>query len=286
MNRLSRSDRALILRAFTEGMGVNATARLANCSKNTVLKLLADLGPACRAYQRAAFVDLPCRKLQADEVWGFCAMKQKNVPEELAGEWGYGDVWTWVAVCAECRIVPSWLVGPRDLGAATEFMHDLSGRFAHRLQLTTDGHRPYLEAVEAAFGADIDYAQLIKVFGLSEGTTVTERKYSPGECCGTRKNVVCGHPDSRHITTSYVERLNLELRTKNRRLTRLTNGFSRKVVNLEHSMDVGFMVYNFVKPHGSLRISPAMEAKVTDHLWTYEDVIGLLESVKSAPTSN
>jgi IS1 family transposase len=275
-----RENRATILRCFTEGVGVNAAARMADVSKNTVLKLLADLGPVCREYQRRVFVNLKCKKLQVDEIWAFTAMKAKNVPAELRGVWGLGDTWTWVAICAECRVVPSWLVGPRDGGAAHEFIGDLAGRLAHRVQLSSDGHTPYLEAVEAAFGADIDYAQLIKVFSLPEGTTQTERKYSPGECCGSRTSIVCGAPDPKHIATSYSERMNLEIRTKNRRLTRLTNGFSRKVANLEHSMDVGFMVYNFVKVHGSLRVSPAMAAGVTNHLWSYDEIVALLEAVE------
>lgn len=281
MNKLSREKRALILRCFTEGVGVNATARMADVSKNTVLKLLADLGPVCAAYQREAFKSLSCKRLQCDEIWGFCAVKAKNVPAELKGVWGIGDVWTWTAVCAECRLVPAWLVGPRDGTAAQAFMLDLASRLSNRVQLTTDGNAVYLDAVETAFGAAIDYAMLVKLYGEPTGATTTERKYSPGECCGTRKGRICGRPDPRHISTSYAERLNLELRTKNRRLTRLTNGFSRKVANLEHSLAVGFMVYNFVRVHGSLRVSPAMEAKVADRLWSYEDVIEFLERAEA-----
>ncbi len=279
MKRLTKEKRALILRCFTEGVGVNATARMADCSKNTVLKFLADLGPVCRDFQRNMLMGLDCKRIQMDEIWAFTAMKAKNVPAELRGMWGLGDTWTWIGICADCRLAVSWLVAPRHTAAATAFVGDLASRLAHRVQLTTDGHTPYLEAVESAFGADVDYAQLIKVFNLPEGTTETERKYSPGECCGSVTKVVCGRPDPSHIATSYSERLNLEVRTKNRRLTRLTNGFSRNA-NLEHSMDVGFMVYNFVKVHGSLRVSPAMQAGVTDHLWSYEEVVALLEAVE------
>ena len=270
--------RALILRCFTEGLGVNATARMADVSKNTVLKLLADLGPVCRDFQAFTLVNLHSKKIQVDEIWAFTGMKQKNVPADLAGTWGVGDCWTWVAIDADTRLVPAWVVGPRDGQTAELFMRMLARRLAHRIQLTSDGHSSYVEAVESAFGSEIDFAQLIKVFNLPEGETHTERKYSPGECCGTRVEVRTGDPDPRHIATSYSERLNLEIRCKNRRLTRLTNGFSRKVENLEHSMDVGFMVYNFVKIHGSLRVSPAMAAGVTDHLWSYEEVINLLEA--------
>lgn len=280
MNKLSREKRALIIRCFTEGMGVNATARMADVSKNTVLKLLADLGPVCAAYQRAAFKNLHCKRVQADEIWGFCHAKAKNVPLKHQGEWGFGDVWTWIAICADSRLVPCWLVAPRDGASAHEFMTDLASRLAHRIQLTTDGLKVYLDAVDGAFGADIDYAMLVKLYGEPTGNT-SERKYSPSECCGSRKDVICGRPDSRHVATSYSERLNLELRTKNRRLTRLTNGFSRKVVNLEHSLAVGFMVYNFVRIHGSLKVTPAQEAKVTDRLWSYEDVIALLDQAEA-----
>jgi IS1 family transposase len=280
MKRLTTEKRAMILRCFTEGLGVNATARMADVSKNTVLKLLADLGPVCRDFQAAMLVNLHCRRIQVDEVWAFTGMKQKNVPEEMKGTWGLGDCWTWVAIDADTRLVPAWFVGPRDGDSAEIFIRMLARRLAHRIQLTSDGHHPYVEAVEAAFGSQIDYAQLIKVFNLPEGETHSERKYSPGECCGTRVQIRTGNPDPSHIATSYSERLNLEIRCKNRRLTRLTNGFSRKVENLEHSMDVGFMVYNFVKVHGSLRVTPAMQAGVTDHVWSYEEVIGLLEAAE------
>ena len=280
MKRLSREKRALIVRCFTEGVGVNAAARMADVSKNTVLKLLADLGPICREYQSRTLVHLNCGKIQVDEIWSFTGMKAKNVPEELAGTWGVGDTWVWVAICAECRLAVSWLVGPRDGFAARLFMRDVASRLDRRVQLTSDGHRPCLEAVESAFGADVDYAMLVKLYGEPDGTTPTEKRYSPGQCCGTRTDVICGEPDPRHVSTSYSERLNLEIRTKNRRLTHLTNGYSRKVANLEHSMDVGFMVYNFVKRHGTLQVSPAMEAGVTDHLWAYEEVVGLLEAAE------
>lgn len=278
MKRLTTEKRALILRCFTEGMGVNATARLADVSKNTVLKLLADLGPVCRDFQAFTLKNLHCKKIQVDEILAFTGMKQKNVPAELEGTWGVGDCWTWVAIDADTRLVPAWFVGPRDGHSAEIFIRMLARRIANRIQLTSDGHKPYIEAVESAFGSEIDFAQLVKIFNLPEGETHTERKYSPGECCGTRVEIRTGDPDPHHISTSYSERLNLEIRCKNRRLTRLTNGFSRKVENLEHSMDVGFMVYNFCKVHGTLRVTPAMQAGVTDHVWSYEEVIRLLEA--------
>lgn len=277
MKRLSRDKRMQIVRCFTEGVGVNATARMAGASKNSVLKLLADLGPVCRAYQDGALRNLSCHRLQCDEIWSFCGMKEKNVPADLKGVWGFGDVWTWTALCADTKLVPSWMVAGRDSGAALAFVEDLAGRLANRVQLTTDGHKAYLEAVEGAFGVNIDFAQLVKLYGAPEGASMTERKYSPGECGGRRTDTICGKPDPRHVSTSYAERLNLELRTKNRRMTRLTNGFSRKVENLEHSLDVGFMVYNFARVHGRLRVTPAMEAGVSDHVWEMEEIVALLE---------
>src|SRR2546426_804897 len=203
MKRLTTEKRALILRCFTEGLGVNATARMADVSKNTVLKLLADLGPVCRDFQAFTLVKLHSRKIQVDEIWAFTGMKQKNVPAEQAGTWGIGDCWTWVAIDADTRLVPAWLVGPRDGQTAEMFMRMLARRVANRIQLTSDGHKPYVEAVESAFGSEIDYAQLIKMFDLPEGETHTERKYSPGECCGTRVEVRTGNPDPRPIATSY-----------------------------------------------------------------------------------
>jgi IS1 family transposase len=280
MNKLNREKRALILRCFTEGVGVNATARMADVSKNTVLKLLADLGPVCAAYQRQALVNLACKRVECDEIWAFCYAKEKNVPATKRNVWGYGDVWTWTAIDSDSKLVIAYRVDERDLHAAWQFMEDVASRLSNRVQLTTDGHRPYFQAVYEAFGDEIDYAMLQKIYGAPTGSA-TDRKYSPGECCGTKKDVICGKPDPRKISTSYVERLNLEIRTKNRRLTRLTNGFSRKVVNLEHSLAIGFMVYNFVRIHGSLKVTPAMEAKVTERLWSYEDVIGLLEQAEA-----
>ncbi len=281
MNKLSREKRALILRCFTEGVGVNATARMADVSKNTVLKLLADLGPVCAAYQRQALTNLKCKRVECDEIWAFCYSKEKNVPADKRNLWGYGDVWTWTALDSDSKLLVAYRVDERDTHAAWQFMRDVAGRMANRIQLTTDGHRPYLQAVEDTFGADIDFAMLNKIYGAPAGGSTAERKYSPGECCGIKKKVICGKPDPRKISTSYVERLNLEIRTKNRRLTRLTNGFSRKVVNLEHSLAIGFMVYNFVRIHGSLKVTPAMEAKVTNKLWSYDDVIVLLEQAEA-----
>jgi len=277
MKRLSRETRTLILRCFTEGVGVNATARMADVSKNTVLKLLADLSPVCEAFQDRTLRGLKSRRIQLDEIWAFCGMKAVNVPVERKGEWGIGDVWTWTAIDADTKLVPSWLVGTRDAGAAHTFVEDLASRLTHRVQLTTDGNSVYLDAVYDAFGGEVDYSMLVKLYGAEpEGA----RRYSPAKCIGARKSKIIGAPDMAHASTSYVERLNLEIRTKNRRYTRLTNGFSRKVANLEHSLNVGFMVYNFVRVHGSLRVSPAMQAGVADHLWTYEEVVGLLEAAE------
>ncbi len=276
MKRLTREKRTLILKCWTEGVGVNATARMADVSKNTVLKFLADLGPVCVGYHNQAVRGLKAERVQCDEVWSFCVMKEKNVPQDRKGEYGIGDCWTWTALDADSKLMISWLLGARDAGTAWEFMHDVAGRLDRRIQLTTDGHLVYLEAVEDAFGAGIDYAMLIKLYGTDPEASTG--RYSPPQCIGARCERITGRPDPVHVSTSFVERMNLEIRTKNRRFTRLTNGFSKKIQNLEHSLSVGFFVYNFVRQHGTTRVSPAMAAGVEDHLWSYEDVIALLEA--------
>jgi IS1 family transposase len=279
MNRLPMSKRVQIIHAFVEGVSLRSISRMVDCSINTVTKLLEDVGAACLDYQDQALHDLPCKRVQCDEVWSFCYAKEKNVPEGMKGTFGYGDVWLWVAMCADTKIVPCWHVGRRDADAANEFIADLAGRLRNRVQLTTDGHKPYLEAVEGAFGADVDYAMLIKLYGPSlDGTAGTaERKYSPGECTGTRKMPITGNPDKKHISTSYIERQNLTMRMSMRRLTRLTNGFSKKVENLAHAMSIHYMRYNFVRQHKTLRVTPAMAAGVTDRLWSMEELVELAD---------
>jgi IS1 family transposase len=279
MNRLPVPKRVQIVHSFVEGVSLRAISRMVDCSINTVTKLLEDVGAACLDYQDQALRDLPCKRVQCDEVWSFCYAKEKNVPEEKKGTFGYGDVWLWVAMCADTKIVPCWHVGRRDAEAAEEFMLDLAARLRDRVQLTTDGHKAYLEAVEGAFGADVDYAMLVKLYGPAlDGTAGTaERKYSPGECTGTRKLTVTGAPETKHVSTSYVERQNLTMRMSMRRLTRLTNGFSKKVENLAHAMSIHYMHYNFVRIHKTLRVTPAMAAGVTDRLWSMEELVGLAD---------
>ncbi len=275
MNKLAIEKRAKIIAALVEGNSIRATVRLTGAAKGTVIKLLADVGRACADYQSRKLRNLPCRRIQCDEIWSFCYAKEKNVPENLRGQFGFGDVWTWTAICADTKIVPSWMIGKRDAGTAFEFMQDLAGRLASRVQLTTDGHRVYLEAVESAFGSEIDYAMLVKVYGADpEGDT----RYTPPQCIGTYTTVISGRPNPNYVSTSFVERQNLTMRMSMRRFTRLTNAFSKKVDNLRHAVSLHFMHYNFCRIHQSLRCSPAMAAGVSERLWEIEDIARLLDS--------
>lgn len=223
---------------------------------------------------RDSIRNLTCKRIQCDEIWSFCYSKQKNVPDDKRGQFGYGDVWTWTAIDADTKLIPSWLVADRSSKAAIEFINDLAGRLSNKIQLTTDGHRVYLEAVESAFGSEVDYAMLVKLYGAS---AESEKRYSPSECIGIEKSIISGKPDSKHISTSYVERQNLTMRMSMRRFTRLTNGFSKKVENHVHALSLYFMYYNFCRIHQTLRVTPAMKAGVTDHLWDIVDIIGLLK---------
>lgn len=282
MNRLSSAKRTAILKALCEGVSVNATSRMTGASKVTILKLLADIGPVCEDFQRSTLVELPCKRLQCDEVWSFVGAKERNVPLDEKGR-GRGDAWIWAAICADTKLVPCWHVGTRDADAAYLFLEDLASRLAHRVQLTTDGHGAYRSAVEDAFGWNkVDYAMLVKVYGPSpEG----QRRYSPPEIIGTDIRRVMGQPNPDHISTSYVERQNLTMRMNIRRLTRLTNGFSKKIENHRHALALHYMYYNFCRKHqtltkarGGLHTTPAMAAGVADHVWTLEEVVGLLEA--------
>ncbi len=276
MNRLTKEKRAAIVGALVEGNSIRATVRMTGAAKNTVAKLLRDLGEACAAYQDEVLRDLPCKRVQVDEIWSFCYAKQKNVPADKRGEYGYGDVWTWVAIDADTKLVPSWLVGLRDAGYATEFITDLAGRLADRVQLTSDGNKVYLNAVADAFGESIDFAMLCKLYGAPPGITPSERHYTPAVCLATRRTGITGSPDPKHISTSYIERQNLTMRMSMRRFTRLTNAFSKKIENHEHAVALHFMHYNFCRIHQTLRITPAMAAGVSDHVWEIDDVIDLL----------
>jgi IS1 family transposase len=273
MKQLKTEQRVAILSALVEGVGINATCRMTGFAKNTVLKLLRDIGEACDKYHNEHVRNLKTRRVQADEIWSFVYAKAKNVPEEKRG-FGVGDVWTWTALDADSKLLISYLVGLRDAGYAYEFMQDVASRLASRVQLTTDGHRAYLEAVENTFGADIDYAQLVKIYGSEQEPG--EVRYSPAKCLGARPTAITGNPDEAHISTSYVERSNLTLRLMNRRFTRLTLGFSKKIENHIHAVALFTFHYNFCKIHKTLRCTPALEAGVTRNVWELVDIVNLL----------
>ena len=277
MNKLSIEKRVQIIGMLVEGNSLRSTSRLVNCSINTVTKLLVDVGRACAEYQDKVFHNLPCKNIQCDEIWSFCYSKEKNVPDEFKGTFGYGDVWTWTAICADTKLVPSWLVANRSVDAAMNFMDDLASRLKNRVQLTTDGHKAYLVAVENAFGGNIDYARLVKIYGnINDTKDQSARKYSPPECTETKRHNVSGNPNQKLVSTSFAERQNLNMRMSMRRFTRLTNAFSKKVDNLESAVALHFMYYNFCRIHKSLRVTPAMEAGIADHVWSLEEIINLL----------
>ena len=259
---------------------MRAIARVTDVSFNTVSKLLVDAGRACAAYQDETLRDLPCKRIEADEIWSFCYSKAKNVPEDKRGQFGYGDVWTFTAICADTKLVPSFLVGTRDAGTATEFMQDLAGRLSNRIQLTTDGHRMYLEAVEDAFAHQIDYAMLQKIYGADPEP---QRRYSPAKCNGTKRLVVAGSPKAELISTSYVERQNLTMRMSMRRFTRLTNAFSKKLANHCYMLELYFAHYNFCRIHKTLRVTPAMEAEVSNTLHDMEWIVELIDERAPKP---
>jgi IS1 family transposase len=269
MNRLSREKQAQIVAALAEGNSIRATARMVGVSKDTVVKLQVEAGYAAADYQDRVFHNLKCKRVQCDEVWAFCYAKEKNVPAEKKGQFGYGDVWTWAAIDADSKLVPSFTIGNRDARTAQILIDDLASRLAHRIQLTTDGHKAYLQAVEGAFGCDVDYAMLIKIYESNQ----EETRYSPANCVSCESRKVTGNPDPQHISTSYIERQNLTMRMGMRRFTRLTNGFSKKLENHAASVALHFMHYNFCRIHQTLRVTPAMEAKVTDHVWTIEEML-------------
>jgi IS1 family transposase len=272
MNKLDKQRRVQIISALVEGCSIRATSRMVGVSKDTVMKLGVDAGKACAVYQDEAMRNLRCKRLQLDEIWSFCYSKDKNVPEEKQGVFGYGDVWTWVALDADSKLVPCWHVGTRDAYAAKQFVDDLAGRLVSRVQLTTDGHKAYLNAIEGAFGCEVDYAMLIKLYGVEQ----EEVRYSPSKCLGTETRTITGSPDEKHISTSYVERQNLTMRMSMRRFTRLTNAFSKKIENHMHAIALHYMFYNFARIHKTLRCSPAMEAGVTNKLWSIADIVDII----------
>lgn len=273
MNQLDASKRGQVLSALCEGNSIRAVSRMFDISRNTISKLLVEAGAACAEYQDMVLRNLSCKRVQCDEIWAFIGAKDKNVPADRKDEFGIGSVWTWTAIDADTKLICSWMVGDRSANAANEFMKDLAGRLNDRIQLTTDGHHVYVDAVDKAFGSEIDYAMLIKLYG---GARETEARYSPAECIGCERKEITGKPDKRHVSTSYVERQNLTMRMGMRRFTRLTNAFSKKLENHIAAVSLYFMHYNFVKIHGTLRVTPAMAAGVSDHPWDVSDIVELL----------
>jgi len=283
MNRLTTERRGQVISCLVEGMSIRGTVRVTGVAKNTITKLLGELGEACAEYQGVTLTDLDSTRIECDEIWSFCYSKQKNVPEQFQDTPGYGDVWTWTAIDADTKLVPSWLVGERTNRDAYFFLADLHSRLRNRVQLTTDGHRPYLAVIEPLFGADgVDFAMLHKMYGAG-GSDSPEHTYSPAKCTGIDKRVIVGNPDPDLISTSYVERQNLTMRMGMRRFTRLTNAFSKKVENLAHAVSLHYMHYNFARPHQTLTkrfgkpTTPAMAAGKADHVWSVWEIAGLLD---------
>jgi len=282
MNKLPPAKRAEILGMMAEGVSLRAIARMTGASKNTIVKLLEDAGEAFSDYQDRAFRNLPCKHIQVDEIWSFVYAKAKNVAGAKTAPPQAGDIWTWTAIDADTKLIPSWLVGSRDAYDAQAFIGDLALRLANRVQLTSDGHKPYLEAVEQSFGANIDFAVLIKHYGEPVGAL---GRYSPGECTGIEQRRVEGRPDPAHVSTSYAERANLSMRMGMRRFTRLTNAFSKKAENHAYAVAIYFMHYNYVRIHQTLRCTPAMAAGVTTKLWELSDMVKVLEDWEAQQTS-
>jgi IS1 family transposase len=281
MNRLSSGKRKHVVAALVEGNSIRPTCRMTRAAKNTIVRLLRDLGKVCLVYQDRTFRNLSCKRLQCDEIWSCCYAKAKNVPASKRMDPWVGDVWTWTAIDADTKLVPSWMLGSRDTSTACTFIRDLAGRLASRVQLTTDGHLPCLVAVPSAFGDEIDYAQLVKLYGPSGNDSRPETRYSSGECNGSKKSRISGTPDPKHVSTSCAERNNLTIRMSMRRFTRLTNAFSKKAENLYYALAIHFMHYNFCRKHKTLGTTPAVAAGAADHEWTIDEVIGLLATVES-----
>jgi IS1 family transposase len=279
MNRLDNETRAQVINCLIEGCSIRSTVRMTGVAKKTVMRLLIEVGEVCADFQDKAFKNLPCRHLELDEMWAWIYCKEKNRTEEIARKHpDAGDVWLWVAVDADTKLVPSWMLGQRDFTTATVFVSDLASRLANRVQITTDGHRPYLQAIENAFGMDVDYSILQKIYGAPQEN---ETRYSPARCIGAEIRHVSGNPERKHISTSYVERQNWTVRTKMRRYTRLSNGFSRKAVNHAAAVALNYFAYNFIQIHSTLRTSPAQAAGITDHLWSVNDLVSLWESYEN-----
>lgn len=281
MNVLSLEKKTQVIASLVEGNSIRATCRMTGVAKGTTIRLLESVGKACREYQDKTLRNLPCKQIQCDEIWSFCYAKEKNVPDELKGKAGVGDVWTWVAIDADTKLVPSWSVGLRNPKYAYRFMLDLKKRLANRVQITTDGHSSYLWAIEKTFGSEVDYAMLVKLYGQQPDR---EKRYSPAQCIATRQEVLQGSPDTKKVSTSYIERQNLTMRMNMRRFTRLTNAFSKKIENLEYAVALHFMYYNFCRPHKTLNLkrnlgtTPAMASGIANKIWSIEDILMLVES--------
>jgi IS1 family transposase len=276
MNKLSTEKQCAVINALVEGNSIRGTSRLTGVDKNTVMTLLAKAGSACKSYQDKTLRNLSSKLIQCDEIWSFCYAKEKNIPRRFHGMQGIGDVWTWTALDADTKLIAHWHIGSRSAADATIFIKGLAPRLANRVQLTTDGHKAYIRAVEKAFRGDIDFSQLVKLYGSTVGP---EGKYSPGECVGIREDIIQGKPKSKNISTSFVERQNLTMRMGMRRFTRLTNAFSKKIANLEHAVALHFMHYNFCRIHQTLRSTPAMRSGLTNKVWEIADSVKLLETV-------
>lgn len=281
MNRLAPEKRAAVVASLVEGNSIRSTVRMTGVAKNTVTKLLVDLGTVCSVYQDRVMRDLPCKRVQVDELWCFVYAKQKNVPIDKLGE--AGDVWTWVAIDADTKLVPTYRVGARDAHEAALFLNDLASRISGKPQITSDGWTPYTVGVPRAFGGDVDYAQLVKLYGTDANPRKPEQRYSPSVCIDAVPHRVTGNPDPDHISTSYAERLNLTMRMSMRRYTRLTNAFSKKIENLAAAVSLHFMHYNFCRVHKTLGTTSAVAAGITDHVWTLNDLIALLEEAERVP---
>jgi IS1 family transposase len=274
MNKLSTATRVQVIKCLVDGVGINATCRITGAAKNTVLKLLAEVGTACQKHHDEKVRNVKAKRVQCDEIWAFCYSKEKNVPKAMKGTFGVGDVWTWTGIDADSKLIVSYLIGLRDIDYAREFVNDLCDRLANRVQLTTDGLKCYLQAVEDVFVGEVDYAQLIKVYGKDPGTPAG--RYSPPAVIGCESHVISGTPEFKHVSTSYVERANLTMRMAMRRFTRLTNAFSKKIQNHQHAVALNFAHYNFCRVHSTLRVTPAMEAGLTDHVWEIEELLALI----------
>ena len=276
MNKLSTADRVRVISALVEGCSIRSTVRMTGIAKKTIGKLIVDLGTVCAAYHDKHVRGIKAKRIQCDEIWSFVYSKQRNVPQAKQGQFGVGDVWTWTAIDADTKLMVSYMVGQRDVDYATEFMNDVADRLANRVQLTTDGLKCYMQAVEDVFVGEVDYAQLIKVYGKELG--VPAGRYSPPVVTGCESHVISGTPEHKHVSTSFVERQNLTMRMSMRRFTRLTNGFSKKVENHAHAIAIHYMHYNFCRIHKTLRVTPAMEAGLSSHVWEIEELAALVEA--------